>query len=142
VSYLPRGSGCRGGICFGARLGWLRETQSEGLELRDLVFAQFREPFRHVLDRFSEPLFNMFCIGADDATTHDVLEQLVACLLKGRGFHWSCEPTRTCVFLRLGHVYGFEGVTPEYNDIHCNLHLLELRISALKRCRSDEFQQE
>jgi hypothetical protein len=50
----------------------------------------------------------MLGIGANDATAHDVLKQLVAGLLKWRGFHGSCVPSCSYASLRLGHEFGLE----------------------------------
>ena len=99
------GGGC---VRLRTRLWRLCEAKSERLEFRDLLLAQLGEPLGHVLDRLGEPLFNVFCVGAHNATPHDVLEQLVAGLLEWRRLHGSCISSCPCISLRLGHEIGFE----------------------------------
>src|SRR5215203_6474844 len=99
-----RSSGGGGRVALGPRLRWLREAQSQRLQLLDLLLAQFGEPLRHVLDRLSEPLLGVLGSRTDDTATHDVLEELVAGLLEGRRLGGAGVPTGPGISLLFGHV--------------------------------------
>ena len=108
VSYptgVGPGSGGGGGIRLRPGLRGLRETQTQRLQFGDLLLAQLGEPLRHVLDRFGEPLLDVFRLRSDDATPHDMLEELVAGLLKWRGLDWG-RVSATGISLLFGHVVG------------------------------------
>src|SRR3954467_14550381 len=99
------GSGGGGGVRLRPGLWRLREAHAQGLQLSDLLLAQLGEPLRHVLDRFTEPLFHVLRLCADDTTPHDMLEELVAGLLERRRLGWG-RVAAPGLFLLFGHVVG------------------------------------
>src|SRR5437867_6518561 len=64
---------------------WLAVALAQDAQLRDLALAQVLEPVPKIQHRVVEPLFLVLGAGFENAAAEDVGEQLVACLVKGRG---------------------------------------------------------